>query len=83
MKLHYKAPQRQLSQGCTIFIDSYCVICKIYARLCGNLRITRSDATFDQLWGVAQSHFIRGPASIVKTIFLHLAFELLSNFATF
>ena len=49
MKLHYKAPQRQLSQGFTIFIDSYCVICKNYALLCRNLEIMQSDAIFDQI----------------------------------
>ena len=37
------------------------VFCKNYARLCGNLRIVRSDAIFDQLCGIAPSHFIRGP----------------------
>ena len=61
MKLHYKAPQRQLSQGFNIFIDSYCVICKNYVRLCGNLRIMRPGAIFDQLCGIAPLHFIRGP----------------------
>ncbi len=59
--LHYKAQQRQLSQGCTIFIYSYYVICKNYARLCGNLQIMRSDAIIDQLCGIAPSHNIRGP----------------------
>ena len=62
MKLNCKAPQRQLSQGCTTFIDSYCVICKNYARVCRNLQIMRSDAIFDQLHvnGIAPSHNIRG-----------------------
>ena len=32
-------------------IDSYCVICKNFARSCGNLRIERSDTIFYQLCG--------------------------------
>ena len=49
VKFHYIALQRQLSQGCTIFIDSYYIICKNYVWLCGNLRIMRSDAIIVQL----------------------------------
>ena len=49
VKLHYKALQRQLSQGCTIFIDSFYVICKNYGWLCRNLWIMRSDAIFDRI----------------------------------
>ena len=71
-KLHYKAPPRQLSQGCTIFIDSYCVIYKNYVRLCGNLQIMRLDAIFDQLCRITPSHFIRGPVRIVRNgYYLH------------
>ena len=68
MKLHYKAPQRQLSQDCTIFIDSDCVICKNYVRLCRNLQIMQQVAIFDQLCRIAPSHFIRGPDIVKKSV---------------
>ena len=65
MKLHYKAPQRQLSQGFNIFIDSYCVICKNYAQLCGNLRIMRPDAIFDQLQYAGLHHCTLSEALVI------------------
>ena len=69
MKLHYKAPQRQLSQGFNIFIDSDCVICRNYARLCGNLRIMRSDAIFDQLCGICTIALYQRPWLLLTGVF--------------
>ena len=52
VKLYYETLQRQLSQGCTIFIDSYYVICKNYVRLCRNLRIMQLDVIY---WSIMQN----------------------------
>ena len=56
MKLHYKTPQRQLSQGCTIFIDSIVLFISIMWKF-ANYAI---GCDFDQLCRIAPSHFIRG-----------------------
>ena len=55
VKLHYKAQQRQLSQGCTIFIDSYYVICNNYVWLCKKFA---SYAIGFDYWSVVQDHTI-------------------------
>ena len=68
VKLYYKVPQRQLSQGCTIYflLIHIVLFVRIYVQLCRNLRINMwSDAIFDQLCGIAPSHFIRGPVYVL------------------
>ena len=61
MKLHYKAPQWQLSQGCTILLIYIVLFVRImcdYAEIC---KLCNQIEIFDQLCEIAPSHFIRGP----------------------
>ena len=68
VKLHYVALQRQLSQGCTIFIDSYYVICKNMR----NYEVFVNYAVGCNSWSIVQNHTITQyqRPSIITTIII-------------